>query len=264
MQRWDRRCRLFRWAAAHPIVRASLSSLSERPQCLASSQRWMPFGPRTGRWLYHRRPRRVTTAPASYSHICADTECDERRRIRGFSQTQSFQNSRRRRVLAQGSNGRLGEVRQDLDQQVDRRSARCGGDPLLGGLPRWRHRGSMRRRAGRGGPIGLQSRHRGRDGARHGADSGASGGHPGRPRRHAPGSRRPQEREARLRTGVLLWLARPANGCTLDADQCRRHDQGVDRRGGRTRLFIEAETSAQADSELEDEVVKIVESIRFD
>jgi hypothetical protein len=33
---------------------------------------------------------------------------------------------------------------------------------------------------------------------------------------------------------------------------------------GGTRLFIEAETSAQADSQLEEEVVKIVESIRFD
>jgi hypothetical protein len=33
---------------------------------------------------------------------------------------------------------------------------------------------------------------------------------------------------------------------------------------GGTRLFIEAETSAQADSRLQDEVVKIVESIRFD
>jgi hypothetical protein len=32
---------------------------------------------------------------------------------------------------------------------------------------------------------------------------------------------------------------------------------------GGTRLFIEAETSAQADSRLDDEVVKIVESIRF-
>jgi hypothetical protein len=32
---------------------------------------------------------------------------------------------------------------------------------------------------------------------------------------------------------------------------------------GGTRLFIEAETSAQADSKLEEEVVKIVESIRF-
>jgi hypothetical protein len=33
---------------------------------------------------------------------------------------------------------------------------------------------------------------------------------------------------------------------------------------GRTRLFIEAETSAQADFQLEEEVLKIVESIRFD
>ena len=52
-------------------------------------------------------------------------------------------------------------------------------------------------------------------------------------------------------------------GCALAGDEAGRHDRVWIVDLGGTHFFIEAETHREADSELEQEIQQIVESIRF-